>query len=198
MDLKSFLSKHGLEFGGDVLSKLEQYAKILLEWNAIHNLSGAKDTKSVYDNIADSLYPIRFITPPKTLLDVGTGAGFPGLILAIAMPKCKVTLCEPLKKRVAFLRFVVASLGLANVEIEAKKVEAIRGILFDMITSRAVSDTALLLELTKDIRDKQTQYLLYKGSRVFDEIATLAPQMDYDIMEHFQRKYLYIKSLHVD
>ena len=182
MNLGSYLRQHGLEFGSDTISKLERYTEILLEWNKIHNLSGAKDTKRVYENIVDSLYPLLFIDMPKRLLDVGTGAGFPGLILAIAMPQTDVTLAEPLKKRVAFLRFVVASIELENVSIEPRKVQELKCDSFDMITSRAVSDTKLLLELTNGLKGEQTQYLLYKGSKLYDELETLTQQIDYDII----------------
>jgi 16S rRNA (guanine527-N7)-methyltransferase len=63
-----------------------------------------------------------------------------------------------------------------------------------MISSRAVTNTKLLLDLTKEISDGQTEYLFYKGSRVFDEVADVQHQLDYDIVQKNQRNYLYIKG----
>jgi 16S rRNA (guanine527-N7)-methyltransferase len=167
---------------------------VLHEWNQIHNLTGAKSIDKIYDNIIDSLYPLTFIQKPTRLLDVGTGAGFPGLVLAIALPECRVVLAEPLKKRVSFLRYASIDLGLDNVSVQASRVEEIQDAPFDLISSRAVTNTKLLLDLTQNISDENSRYLFYKGSRVFDEIDSLNNQLDYDIVQKNQRNYLYIKS----
>jgi 16S rRNA (guanine527-N7)-methyltransferase len=105
-----------------------------------------------------------------------------------------VVLAEPLKKRVSFLKYAAIDLGLKNVKVEAKRVEAVEHEAFDMISSRAVTNTKLLLELTGKISNSQTEYLFYKGSRVFDEIEDVQHQLDYDIVQKNQRNYLYIKS----
>jgi len=177
-----------------VIVTLENFASLLHEWNQIHNLTGAKTIDAIYVNIIDSLYPLNFIKIPQTLLDVGTGAGFPGLALAIALPETEVVLAEPLRKRVSFLKYASIDLGLKNVTVEGQRVEKVEHEAFDMISSRAVTNTKLLLELTKEISNKQTEYLFYKGSRVFDEIEDVQHQLDYDIVQKNQRNYLYIKS----
>jgi 16S rRNA (guanine527-N7)-methyltransferase len=192
--LESILEREGISLGTDIVEKLKAFAFLLHEWNQIHNLTGAKTVAAIYDNIVDSLYPLTFIKVPKTLLDVGTGAGFPGLVLAIALPQTEVVLAEPLKKRVSFLKYAAIDLGLKNVKVEAKRVEAVEHEAFDMISSRAVTNTKLLLELTGKISNSQTEYLFYKGSRVFDEIEDVQHQLDYDIVQKNQRNYLYIKS----
>jgi 16S rRNA (guanine527-N7)-methyltransferase len=166
----------------------------LHEWNQIHNLTGAKSVDTIYVNIVDSLYPLTFIKKPKTLLDVGTGAGFPGLVLAIALPDTKVVLAEPLKKRVSFLKYAVIDLGLSNVSVKAMRVESVEHDAFDLISSRAVTNTKLLLDLTSKVSDTHTEYLFYKGSRVFDEIEDVQHQLRYDIVQKNQRNYLYIKT----
>jgi 16S rRNA (guanine527-N7)-methyltransferase len=192
--LESILEREGISLGTDIVEKLKAFAFLLHEWNQIHNLTGAKTVAAIYDNIVDSLYPLTFIKVPKTLLDVGTGAGFPGLVLAIALPQTEVVLAEPLKKRVSFLKYAAIDLSLKNVKVEAKRVEAVEHEAFDMISSRAVTNTKLLLELTGKISNSQTEYLFYKGSRVFDEIEDVQHQLDYDIVQKNQRNYLYIKS----
>jgi 16S rRNA (guanine527-N7)-methyltransferase len=192
--LSQQLSKEGISLSREIIGKLEQFALLLHEWNQVHNLTGARTIDAIYDNIVDSLYPLTFITVPKSLLDVGTGAGFPGLVLAIALPSTEVVLAEPLKKRVSFLKYAGIDLGLDNVTVIPKRVETIVHKPFALITSRAVTNTRLLLELTAHISDERTAYLFYKGSRVFDEIEAVDRQLDYDIVQKNQRNYLYIKG----
>ena len=194
MNLTQLLGKEEIILEPETIVKLENFASLLHEWNQIHNLTGAKTIDAIYVNIVDSLYPLTFMNHPKTLLDVGTGAGFPGLALAIAMPECEVVLAEPLKKRVSFLKYAAIDGELKNVCVEAKRVEFVVHDAFDMISSRAVTNTKLLLDLTKEISDSKTEYLFYKGSRVFDEIEDVQHQLDYDIVQKNQRNYLYIKS----
>ena len=194
MNLSQYLEKEGITLESDILIKLENFASLLHEWNQVHNLTGAKTVDAIYVNIVDSLFPLTFMEQPKTLLDVGTGAGFPGLVLAIALPGTEVVLAEPLKKRVSFLKYAAIDLGLPNVSVEARRVEEVEHEPFEMISSRAVTNTKLLLDLTKEISDGQTKYLFYKGSRVFDEVADVQHQLDYDIVQKNQRNYLYIKG----
>lgn len=193
MNLQQLLDKEEIALSDEIVIKLENFASLLNEWNQVHNLTGAKTIDTIYVNIVDSLYPLTFIEKPKTLLDVGTGAGFPGLVLAIALPETKVVLAEPLKKRVSFLKYAAIDLELKNVTVEAKRVEYVEHDAFDLITSRAVTNTKLLLDLTKDISDAKTDYLFYKGSRVFDEVAEVQHQLSYDIVQKNQRNYLYIR-----
>jgi 16S rRNA (guanine527-N7)-methyltransferase len=194
VNLSQYLDSDGICLQSEIIIKLENFASLLNEWNQIHNLTGAKTIDAIYENIVDSLYPLTFIDKPTTLLDVGTGAGFPGLVLAIVLPETKVVLAEPLKKRVSFLKYAAIDLELPHVSVEAKRVEKVEHEAFDLISSRAVSNTKLLLELTKDISDSATKYLFYKGSRVFDEIEDVHHQLDYDIVQKNQRNYLYIKG----
>ncbi len=193
-ELKRRLSSEGIVLEETVVKKLERFSQLLHEWNQIHNLTGAKNIEAIYDNIVDSLYPLTFISKPKNLLDVGTGAGFPGLVLAIALPETKVVLAEPLKKRVSFLKYAAIDLELPNVSVEAKRVEKVAHEPFELISSRAVTNTKLLLDLTENISNEKTAYLFYKGSRVFDEIGEVQHQLDYDIVQKNQRNYLYIKA----
>ncbi|SFV52025.1 rRNA small subunit 7-methylguanosine (m7G) methyltransferase GidB [hydrothermal vent metagenome] len=194
MSLKRVLIDESISLNDEAIERLERFAILLNEWNSVHNLTGAKSIDAIYQNIVDSLYPLTFIKTPSTLLDVGTGAGFPGLVLAIAMPHTEVTLSEPLRKRVSFLKYAMVDLKLDNLCVVAKRVEAIDSEPFELITSRAVTNTKLLLKLTKDISDLDTSYLFYKGERVFDEIEELDNQLTYDIVQKNRRNYLYAKS----
>ncbi len=194
MQLTYLLQQESIEIVSLHIAKLEQFAQLLHEWNAIHNLTGAKSIDAIYHNIVDSLYPLNFIEKPNTLLDVGTGAGFPGLVLAIALPDTAVVLAEPLKKRISFLKYAMIDLELDNVTPQGKRVEELEHKPFELITSRAVTNTKLLLSLTKNLSDEKSRYLFYKGERVFDEIREIENNMPYDIIEKNRRNYLYIKE----
>lgn len=174
--------------------KLKRFSELLLEWNQIHNLTGAKSPLEVERNIEDSIYPTNFIEKPSSILDVGTGAGFPGMILAIAYPDVKTVLCEPRQKRASFLKYVAMELQLSNVEVVKKRVEEYAFEPFGLISSRAVTDTKMLLNLTEHLQDEKTHFLFYKGEQVFNELALVEQQLDYDIIEKNQRNYLYIKA----
>ena len=174
--------------------KFKKFTTLLLEWNRIHNLTGAKTDKEVVLNIEDSLYPCEFIEKPNSILDVGTGAGFPGLILAIAYPQARVVLCEPRNKRASFLKFVAMELELDNITVIKKRVEDYQDVPFELITSRAVTNTKMLLELTKHLQNSATKYLFYKGAQVFNEMEAVDSSLDYDIIEKNKRNYLYIKG----
>jgi len=190
--LKQLLQSNDINISDAKIERLEDFAKILHEWNQIHNLTGAKNIEAIYKNIIDSLYPITFIDIPKDILDIGSGAGFPAMPLAIVLEDTKVVLCEPLKKRVSFLKY--ASLALDNVEVVASRVEDMEHEPFELISSRAVTNTEMLLGLTTHLSSPQTRYLFYKGNRLFDEMKGLKNQLDYDIVQKQQRNYLYIKS----
>lgn len=190
--LKQRLHSNEILLDDAIITQLEIFAQTLHEWNQIHNLTGAKDIDTIEKNIIDSLYPLSFIAKPKDILDVGSGAGFPAMPLAIALKDTKVILCEPIKKRVAFLKY--AALGLDNVEVVASRVEDLHHAPFELITSRAVSNTQMLLTLTQHLASSDTRYLFYKGNRLVEEMKSLKNQLDYDIVQKQQRNYLYIKS----
>jgi len=191
--LGQLLSKERIELEDGMLGQLERFAALLLEWNGTHNLTGAKTLDAVYDNILDALYPITFVDRPGSLLDVGTGAGFPGLVLAIVWPQIRTVLTEPRNKRAAFLRYAATELGLSQVTVERRRVEEVTYAPFGLITSRAVTDTALLLQLTAHLRDAGTQFLFYKGAQAQEELAALETQPNYVIVQNNKRNYVWIK-----
>jgi len=193
MNLRQLLSKNDIILADEIVVRLEDFADILHEWNQIHNLTGAKNLDAIYDNILDSIYPMRFIQKPSSLLDVGTGAGFPGMALAIVYSDCDTVLCEPLNKRASFLKYASIELGLSNVSIAKSRVEDLVHEPFVLISSRAVTNTKLLLDITKNVSDTDTQFLFYKGSHIEDEINSFDNQLNYDIVRRDKRNYLWIK-----
>lgn len=194
MNLTQLLLNDEIILDDHCVIKLEQFASLLHEWNQIHNLTGAKNVDSIYLSIVDSLYPITFIKPPQSLLDVGTGAGFPGLVLAMVWKNSDVVLCEPMSKRVSFLKYASIELDLQNVTVVKDRVQNLKTNNFELISSRAVTELALLLDITKNVSNNETSYLFYKGSRVFNELQALEHQRNYDIVQKNKRNYLWIHN----
>ena len=190
MNLKDKIIAEGIKVPEDFFHNVQKYKEHIFKWNKIHNLTGARDEATLDEFIYDALYPITFLPKVDTLMDIGTGAGFPGMILALGLKDTKITLVEPLNKRASFLQFIKADLDLQNVEVVKKRVEEMQPKRFDIITSRAVTDTKLLLELSKNFRDKDSMLLFYKGEKVFDEMDDVGEGMHYKVIEKQKRHYL--------
>lgn len=188
--LRNLITKAAIPVHESFFEQIEQYKALLAKWNKIHNLTGAKTPEQIDDFIVDALFPITFLPPLKNAMDIGTGAGFPGMILAIAMPQTRFTLVEPLAKRASFLQFVKADLGLENVDVKALRAEQLESAPYDLVTSRAVTDTGMLLQLSEPFCVPGTLLLFYKGERVYDEVDET---LDYKIIEAENRHYLLIK-----
>ncbi|RBQ29895.1 16S rRNA (guanine(527)-N(7))-methyltransferase RsmG [Aliarcobacter vitoriensis] len=193
MSLKSLLERNNLDFEDSFYEDCKIFIELLQKWGKVHNLSGRLSVEDINENILDSLYPLKFIESFSSFADIGTGAGYPGLILAIAKKDIKAFLVEPRVKRVAFLNFVKASLGLQNLTIIQKRAEDVEDIKVDLITSRAVTNTKLLLEITVNMQKSDTSYLFYKGSMLESELE-IAKINNYQIVSRNDRNYLYIKA----
>ncbi len=189
MDLKRRIQAENITLPDNFFHNIQKYKEHLFKWNKIHNLTGARDEATVDDFIFDALFPLSFLPSVNSLLDIGTGAGFPGMILAFGLPDTKVTLVEPLTKRASFLQFIKADLGLENVRVVKKRVEEMESEIFELITSRAVTDTKMLLELSRNLRDEHSKLLFYKGEKVFDEVED-THGMPHKIIERKKRHYL--------
>lgn len=193
MSLKSLLEKNRLIYEDSFYKDIETFVQLLKKWGRVHNLSGNLDDQTIYENILDSLYPLNFIEDFKSFADIGTGAGYPGLIIAIAKKDKEAYLIEPRAKRVAFLNIVKATLNLKNLTILQKRVEELEDLKVDLITSRAVTNTNLLLNLTQNIKKESSSYLFYKGSMLENELKE-AKIKNYKVVCKDDRNYLYIKE----
>ena len=193
MFLKKLLEENQLQFDDKFYEDCDVFVKLLQQWGVVHNLSGRLTRGDIEENILDSLYPLSFIGKYESFADIGTGAGYPGLILAMAQRDVKSYLIEPRIKRVSFLNFVKASLKLDNLTVICNRVEKVEDLQVDLITSRAVTNTSLLLDITKNIKKSNSSYLFYKGSMLEDEIE-VAKLNSYNIVNRKDRNYLYIKG----
>ena len=194
MLLKQLLEDKNLHFDENFYKDCEVFIKLLQQWGRVHNLSGRLTRSDIEENILDSLYPLNFIEKYESFADIGTGAGYPGLILAMALRDMKSYLIEPRIKRVSFLNFVKASLKLDNLTILCSRVEEVKGLSVDLITSRAVTNTPFLLDITKNIKKENSSYLFYKGSMIEDEIEIAKLSSNFKVINRKDRNYLYIKG----
>jgi len=194
MGLKQILENNNLHFDENFYKDCEVFIKLLQQWGRVHNLSGRLSKEDIEENILDSLYPLIFIDKYPSFADIGTGAGYPGLILAMAQRDVKSYLIEPRIKRVSFLNFVKASLKLDNLTVLCNRVEEVKDLSVDLITSRAVTNTSLLLDITKNIKKDNSSYLFYKGSMIEDEIEIAKLSNNFKVINRKDRNYLYIKG----
>ncbi len=190
MDIKAALKNDNIELDEQFFKYVERYKEHLKKWNKIHNLTGAKNDELIDKFIYDAVYPVSFLPKVKNILDIGTGAGFPGMILAFALPETEVILCEPLQKRASFLQFIKADLGLKNVTVANCRVEELEPRPIELVTSRAVTDTKMLMQLSKPFVHEGSRLLFYKGEKVFDEVD---PTLKHQIIQTNKRHYLIIE-----
>lgn len=157
------LEKYGLT--KEKVSKFETYFSMLVEWNQKFNLTAIVEQNEVYEkHFIDSLISEKYVDfAGKTLLDVGSGAGFPGIPLAINHPDLTVTLLESNGKKVIFLNEVVKVLDLKNVNIVQSRSEEFKGE-FDFVTARAVKQLNILLEICSHLIKVNGYFLSYKGN----------------------------------
>ena len=163
------------EFGlnNEQISKFQRYLELLLEWNEKFNLTAITDKDEIEEkHFLDSIELVKYFdVKNKTLLDVGSGAGFPGIPLAIVEPTLKVTLLESNGKRVTFLREVIKELDLKNVEvIQGRSEELGTRENYDIVTARAVKELNILLEITFYLVKVGGYFIAYKSTGVDEEI----------------------------
>jgi len=162
-------------FGDVQQQKLCVFYDMLVEWNTRMNLTTIVEPKEVAQkHFADSILPERLLGENTSVIDVGTGAGFPGIPLIIARPDLKLTLMDALQKRVTFLEAVCKELGLIIPCVHARAEEAGKNPLyrarFDAALSRAVASASELTELTVPFLKQNGVSLMYKGPQAEEEL----------------------------
>ena len=166
----------GIALTGPMLDALDQYAEILVEYNQKVNLTAITDPEGIEDkHFADSLLLANLPETAGKLVDVGTGAGFPGVVAKIFKPELQLTLMEPTGKRVEFLKYVCAQLGLSGVEFAKERAEeAARKVWreqFDVATARGVAALPMLAEYCLPLVKVGGVFLAMKGPGAAEELA---------------------------
>ncbi|HET9034395.1 MAG TPA: 16S rRNA (guanine(527)-N(7))-methyltransferase RsmG [Dokdonella sp.] len=170
--LRAGLTTLKLELDDSTVEKLLDYVDLLLRWNAAYNLTAVRDAgEMVTRHLLDSLVVLPFVSG-STLADVGTGAGIPGIPLALAKPGLRVHLVDSNGKKARFLREAVRQLKLDGTQVEECRVEAVTGE-FDCITARAFATLADMLAWGGHLLAEKGRWLALKGRFPQDELDNL-------------------------
>lgn len=176
--LKSGAASIGVSLNDHQVFQFIKYYEILVEWNSFMNLTGiTKYEEVVQKHFVDSLALCKAIHVENvnTLIDIGTGAGFPGIPLKIAYPHLKVTLLDSLQKRIKFLNEVIIQLGLEDVETIHGRAEdfakpSMKRESYDVCVSRAVANLSSLSEYCLPYVNLNGYFIPYKSGKVFEEL----------------------------
>ncbi len=172
--LEQGLAELDLSLGREARTKLLEYLALLEKWNQVYNLTAIRDVeKMVSGHLLDCLAVVPCVSGVR-VLDAGSGAGLPGIPLAVAKPGIQVALLDSNHKKAAFLRQAVAELQLKNASVVCERVESWRPAeKFDCIISRAFSEIAEFVTLTKHLLAPGGVLAAMKGVHPFEEIGRL-------------------------
>jgi 16S rRNA (guanine527-N7)-methyltransferase len=171
----------GLELSDAQLGKLLDYVALLSKWNAVYNLTAIRDPRQMLiQHILDSLSIVPHLAPrgPSSVLDVGSGGGLPGIVLAIVLPDWTVTVNDIVHKKTAFQAQAKAELGLTNLSVVTGRVETLKPgaevpAKFDVIVSRAFAELSDFVTLARHLVAEQGAIWAMKGVRPDGEIERL-------------------------
>lgn len=172
------------------LAALARYADLLQRWNATYNLTAIRDPSEILTHhLADCLT----VVPPLLrhgaggrLLDVGSGGGLPGVVIAVMAPRWDVTCVDTVGKKAAFIRQAAGTLGLPNLHAAHARVEQLKAAPFDVITARAFSSLADLVRLTAPQLTPTGVWMAMKGKDPAEERAALPPEVTVFYVEQLQ------------
>ena len=153
--------------------QLLDYLGLMFKWNSVYNLTSLRDPmQMVTHHLLDSLAAVPAFEQARNVLDVGSGGGLPGIVLAIVRPELKVSMIDTVHKKTAFLTQVKAQLSLGNVSVYTMRVEQLQkeeGDKFDVITSRAFADLSDFVNWSSHLLAAGGRYIALKGVAPKDE-----------------------------
>ncbi len=176
--------KINIDLTEEQLKKLDQFYYLMIDWNTKINLTRITEKQDVYlKHFYDSLTINKVVDlkTKSTLCDVGTGAGFPGVVLKIVFPNLKVTLIDSLQKRVNYLNEIIKQLELKDIEAIHTRGEDYQG-QFDVVTSRAVANIEKLVDYTMHLVSKEGVFVAMKGN--IDE--ELSPSIEKKLRQKYK------------
>jgi 16S rRNA (guanine527-N7)-methyltransferase len=176
--LKAGLQELGIEPRAETIAAFVLYLQELKKWNRVHNITSiTDDNEIVAKHFLDSLIYLKAIPPGiKTLCDVGSGGGFPGLPIAIILREIEYTLLEPARKKNAFLRQMRRILTLRNIEIIKSRAEEVEDRQFDIVVTRATFSISDMLKKAGHLINSNGLLVMSKGPKYEDELSGLPAQ----------------------
>ncbi|HLH03851.1 MAG TPA: 16S rRNA (guanine(527)-N(7))-methyltransferase RsmG [Bryobacteraceae bacterium] len=172
-----------------VIEKAAKHLELVAQANEYMNLTRiATPKEAAIKHVADSLWPWRHFVQARRVLDAGTGAGFPGIPLAIALPEVHFTLAESIQKKARFVESAVEALGLRNVEVAAERAESVALLEKpEVITARAVAPLERVVETFRKSLDRGMRLLLYKGPDAEAEFSALhGDRVEAQVIERYE------------
>lgn len=173
------VAEMGLDVSAVIQEKLLAYLALLQKWSKVYNLTAVRDPiEMVTLHLLDSLSVLPHIDS-NNLLDVGSGGGLPGIVLAICKPELRVTTIDAVQKKAIFMRQVKGELYLDNLTVVHARVESYQPAeKFEAIISRAFSDIALFIKLTQHLLLDKGKWLAMKGQLPHEELQALAVKLN--------------------
>ena len=174
--LAEFTRDLGLPVSQETAQRLETFRRLLAEWNKHTNLVGPKELDLFWSRHALESAQLLRIAPPEAnrWIDLGSGAGFPGIVVALMMPELRMTLVESRRKRIDFLTFLADSLGIADrVTVAGRRLEMLETATYDVISARAFAPLDRLLPLAHRFSHRDTRWLLPKGRSAASELEAV-------------------------
>jgi 16S rRNA (guanine527-N7)-methyltransferase len=167
----------------EILSKFEIFLFELKKWNKTYNLTALKsDEDIVIKHFLDSLLYLRLIPDkPFYICDIGSGAGFPGVPIAIVRSDLKIDLIEPSRKKTAFLRHLKRILSINNIEVLEKRVEDVSEGIYDIALTRALFTIKELIIKARHVLKKDGYFIISKGPKFEDELKTFLENINIEI-----------------
>lgn len=170
IEFKNSVNSLGISISEEQINQFKKYLSLLVEWNEKMNLTAiTKEEEIIEKHFYDSIYSVKeFSYDDQSLLDVGSGAGFPGIPLKIIFPNLFVTLLEPTNKRVSFLNEVIKQLNLKGIVTINKRAEDyVKDVreYYDIVTARAVANMQILMELSIPLLRVGGTFIALKGSK---------------------------------
>ena len=183
-DIASGAAALGLELSGQQINQLAEYAQLLMRWNSVHNLTAVRGGREVLthhllDSLAIVPHLVRLVAgEPARVLDVGSGGGLPGLVLATVVPALRLTLVDAAQKKCAFLTQARLELRLSNVEVVHGRAETLTLPPQDIVVARALAALAQIAAWTGHLLKPGGCWLVMKGKRPDDELSALPPDLN--------------------
>jgi len=201
----TILSVNNIVINVEQIEQFKRYEKELLYWNEKINLISRQDEQNIREkHFLHCLSILKYIDFPKKArcLDIGTGGGFPGLPLKIALPEIYMTLSDSIKKKLKITEMFAKHTGLKNIECKLGRVEDLKNVqkyiqYFDVICSRAVAQTVKLIEWTLPLLKNTGKFIFLKGGNLENEINEAKikyPQLNFTVIEIDLRGYDYMKN----
>jgi 16S rRNA (guanine527-N7)-methyltransferase len=190
--VRGIASVLGLPMGDGQADALVAYLELLKRWNSTYNLTAVRDPADMLtQHLADCLAVVPAVEQwyalhpgGRRILDVGSGGGLPGVVLAVMLPTMDVTCVDTVGKKAAFIQQVALELGLRNLHAVHSRVESMKDAPFDLIVSRAFASLSEFTRLTEARLRDTGEWLAMKGREPGEEIAALAPGRQVFHVEH--------------